>query len=47
MDLYAYAQIADYEDILKANDIVIKRLRGIRMMKEEEAVPEYLPAHLH
>ena len=40
MDLYAYAQIADYEDILKANDIVIKRLRGIRMMKEEEAVPE-------
>lgn len=36
MDLYAYMQIEDYESILKENNIEIPRLRGIRLMKNEE-----------
>lgn len=38
MDLYAYMQIEDYESILKENNIEIPRLRGIRLMKEEQPI---------
>lgn len=40
MDLYAYAQIKDLEEIAKANGIEVPRLRGYRLMKDEEAVSE-------
>ena len=40
MDLYAYTQIDDYEEIAKKNNIVVPRLRGYRLMSEEEIVPE-------
>ena len=36
MDLYAYAQIPIYEEIAKENGIEIPRLRGYRLMSEEE-----------
>lgn len=36
MDLYAFAQIPDYEDILEEKGINIPRLRGIRKMSEEQ-----------
>lgn len=40
MDLYAYSQIEDLNEILKVNNIEISRLRGIRLMKNEEKVPQ-------
>jgi len=40
MDLYAYSQIERLENILKANDIEIPRLRGLRLMSEENPVTE-------
>lgn len=40
MDLEAYLQIGDLEKILKDNNIVIPRLRGLRLMKNEEPVSE-------
>ena len=36
MDLYAFAQIPDYENILEEKGINIPRLRGIRKMSEEQ-----------
>ena len=36
MDLYAYAQIDDIEEIAKKNGIEVPRLRGYRLMKDEE-----------
>ena len=36
MDLYAYAQIPIYEEVAKENGIEIPRLRGYRLMSEEE-----------
>ena len=36
MDLFAYLQISDIEQIAKANNIVCPRLRGYRLMKNEE-----------
>lgn len=39
MDLYAFAQISNYEDILKEKGINIPRLRGIRKMSEEKLCP--------
>lgn len=35
MDLGAYIQIADLEDVAKANGINVPRLRGYRLMSEE------------
>lgn len=40
MDLGAYAQIDDLEQVLKDNGIVIPRLRGLRLMSEEEIIPK-------
>lgn len=40
MDLYAYTQINRLEDIAKANGIDVPRLRGYRLMKDEQSVPE-------
>ena len=40
MDLYAYSQIDKYQKILEDNKIEIMRLRGIRLMKDEELVTE-------
>ena len=38
MDLGAYAQIEDLENIAKDNGIEVPRLRGYRLMKEESKV---------
>ena len=38
MDLGAYAQIEDLEQIMKDNNIDIPRLRGLRLMKKEEPI---------
>ena len=40
MDLYAYTKIEDLEHLLNENNIKIPRLRGLRLMKEEEIIPE-------
>ena len=40
MDLYAYAQIEDLEQILNKNNIEISRLRGLRLMKQEEVISQ-------
>lgn len=36
MDLYAYAQINELEEIVKKNGISVPRLRGYRLMKDEK-----------
>lgn len=38
MDLFAYAQINDLQDLAKANNIEVPRLRGYRLMKCEEPI---------
>ena len=38
MDLYAYGQIPLYENLAKDNHIEIPRLRGYRLMSEEEPI---------
>lgn len=38
MDLYAYSQIKNLEHILTKNNIEIRRLRGLRLMKDEEPI---------
>ena len=38
MDLGAYAQIEDLEQIMKDNNIEIPRLRGLRLMRNEEPI---------
>lgn len=40
MDLGAYAQIEDLGNILTDNNIEIARLRGLRLMKDEEPVSD-------
>lgn len=40
MDLGAYVQIEDLEKIAKDNNIEIPRLRGYRLMKDEEPISE-------
>ena len=40
MDLYAYSQIEDLNEVLEVNNIKISRLRGIRLMKNEEKVSQ-------
>ena len=40
MDLYAYSQIDKYKKYLEENNIDIPRLRGLRLMKDEEPVSE-------
>lgn len=40
MDLYAYAQISELDSIAKKNGIEIPRLRGYRLMKEEDIIPQ-------
>lgn len=40
MDLYAYSQIENLETILQINNIEIRRLRGLRLMRQEEAISE-------
>ena len=40
MDLGAYAQIEDLEFILEKQNIKVPRLRGLRLMKEENVVPQ-------
>lgn len=46
MDLYAYAQIDELEEIMKANDIEVPRLRGLRLMSEEKPEKDYIPKNL-
>ena len=36
MDLYAYAQISDLDAVAKKNGIDVPRLRGYRLMRDEE-----------
>ena len=38
MDLGAYAQIPDLDKVLQDNNIDIPRLRGLRLMKNEEPI---------
>ena len=38
MDLYAFAQMGRFEDVLSAHNIDIPRLRGVRWMGEEEQI---------
>lgn len=38
MDLGAYAQIEDLEQVMKDNNIEIPRLRGLRLMKNESPI---------
>lgn len=38
MDLLAYAQIEDLDELAKRNDIVVPRLRGYRLMRDEEPI---------
>ena len=40
MDLYAYSQIDKLEKIAKENNIKVPRLRGYRLMSEEEKVSD-------
>lgn len=40
MDLYAYSQIEDLEDILKDLNIAVPRLRGVRLMKISKPVSQ-------
>ena len=40
MDLYAYSQIEDLAHYLEDNNIGIPRLRGLRLMKDDEIVDE-------
>ena len=40
MDLYAYSQIERLDGLAKKNGIVVPRLRGYRLMFEEEAMTE-------
>ena len=40
MDLYAHMQIDDLGSILKDNNIEIARLRGIRLMRDEEMISQ-------
>lgn len=40
MDIYAYAQIKELELLAKENGIAVPRLRGYRLMSEEEPVSE-------
>ena len=46
MDLYAYAQIDELEEIMKANDIEVPRLRGVRLMSQEKPEYNYVPDNL-
>lgn len=38
MDLYAYANIENLSDIAKKNGIFVERLRGYRLMKDEQPI---------
>lgn len=38
MDLGAYVQIEDLEQVMKDNNIDVPRLRGLRLMKQEEPI---------
>lgn len=40
MDLGAYAQMEDLDEIAKANGIEVERCRGYRLMKDEEPISE-------
>lgn len=40
MDLYAYSQIADLSEIAEKNGIRCPRLRGYRLMANEQAAPD-------
>ena len=46
MDLYAYAQIDELEEIMKANNIEVPRLRGLRLMSKETPEYNYVPNNL-
>lgn len=48
MDLVAYVQIEDLKHIAEANGIEVPRLRGYRLMSEEEAVtPKQIEYDIH
>lgn len=38
MDLYAYANIDNLEEVMKVNNIEVPRLRGLRLMANEQSV---------
>ena len=40
MDLYAYSQIPRFTDLAKKNGIDVPRLRGYRLMSEEELMED-------
>ena len=46
MDLYAYTQIDELEELMKANDIEVPRLRGVRLMSQEKPEHDYIPDNL-
>ena len=46
MDLYAYTQIDELEEIMKANNIGVPRLRGLRLMSKETPEHNYVPSGL-
>lgn len=46
MDLYAYTQIDELEEIMKANNIEVPRLRGLRLMSKETPEYNYIPDNL-
>jgi hypothetical protein len=48
MDLFAYGQINDLDKIAKDNGIIVPRLRGYRLMTEEEIVtPDQIEDIMH
>lgn len=46
MDLYAYAQIELFENVMKKNEIEVPRLRGLRLMSQEKPEHDYIPKDL-
>lgn len=40
MDLYAYSQIDELDELVRKNNIYVPRLRGYRLMKEEKPITD-------
>lgn len=41
MDLYAFCQIGELDELAKKNGIEVPRLRGYRLMKDEKPIDDY------
>lgn len=46
MDLYAYCQIDELDELVKKNGIEVPRLRGYRLMKDEKPIDDYTDVRL-